>query len=215
MSKRLPAVGSREFRAFSVPDIRAEPEGGIIQGHAAVFDQRTNIAGLFEEVIERGAFDNTDFRDVVFTVNHNLQHIPLARSRNNNANSTLQLSVDDRGLFIRAILDLENNNEAKALHSAVSRGDISGMSFIFIIRNAIWERLDSELPLRRITDITRVYEVSAVSFPAYDGTDISARDQRALESARAALESARSELESSKREQLEMLRLRSQILAKG
>jgi hypothetical protein len=215
MSKRLPAIGSRESRAFSVPDIRAEPEGGIIQGHAAVFDQRTNIAGLFEEVIERGALNMTDFRDVVLTVNHNLQQIPLARSRNNNANSTLQLSVDDQGLAIRALLDTENNSEARALHSAVSRGDISGMSFIFIIRDEKWENLDSDLPLRRITDIARVIEVSAVSFPAYDGTDISARDQQALESARAALESARSGLVRSKNEQLELLRLRSQILAKG
>jgi len=212
MSKPLPALMSREFRAFSVPDLRAEGESGVIQGHAAVFGQEANIGGWFIEVIERTAFDKTDFRDVVMTVNHNLQSIPLARSRNNNANSTLQLSVDDRGLFTRSVLDIENNSEAKALHSSIARGDITGMSFIFFIRDAKWENLDSDLPTRRITDIARVIEVSAVSFPAYDGTDISARDQQALESARAALESARSGLVSSNDEQLEILRLRSQIL---
>jgi len=214
MKNNIPNLMSREKRSFAFPDLRAESEGGVIQGHAAVFDQKTNIGGWFEEVIERSAFANTDFRDVVLTVNHNLKNIPLARSRNNNANSTLQLSVDEKGLFVKGLLDIENNSEARALHSSVARQDINGMSFIFIIRDAKWENLDSDLPLRRITDIARVIEVSAVSFPAYTGTDINARDEQALESARIALESARSELGSSKNE-LEILRLRSQILAKG
>lgn len=213
-NNQQPALMSREMRAFTFPDLRAETEGGVIQGHAAVFGQKTVIGGWFEEVIERSALDNTDFRDVVLTVNHNLQNIPLARSRNNNANSTLQLSVDDTGLFVRGVLDVENNTEARALHSSIARQDINGMSFIFFIRDAKWENLDTDMPTRRILDIARVVEVSAVSFPAYAGTDISARDQQALESARVALESARSGLESSRNE-LEVLRLRNQILSKG
>lgn len=210
MKGNLPDLMIREKRSFPFPDIRAEAESGLIQGHAAVFDQRTNIGGYFEEVIERTAFDKTDFRDVVMTVNHNLRNIPLARSRNNNANSTLQLSVDDKGLFIKGLLDRENNSEAKALHSSVERGDISGMSFIFIIRDAKWENLDSDLPLRRITDIARVIEVSAVSFPAYAGTDIDTRDEQALESARTALESARSGLVSPQSE-LDLLKAKLQL----
>jgi len=214
MVNNLPGLMLREKRTYTFPDLRAETENGIIQGHAAVYDQKTNIGGWFEEIIERSAFENTDFRDVVLTVNHNLQNIPLARSRNNNANSTLQLSVDDIGLLVRGSLDTENNTEARALHSAVARQDITGMSFIFYIRDAKWENLDSDLPTRRITDIARVIEVSAVSFPAYAGTDINARDEQALESARAALESARSGLVSSSNE-LEVLKLRNQILMKG
>lgn len=205
MKTNLMDLPIREKRSYEFLDLRAEAEGGAIQGHAAVFDQKTNIGGWFEEIIERTAFDKTDFRDVVMTVNHNLRNIPLARSRNNNANSTLQLSVDDKGLFTKAMTDIENNMEAKALHASVARGDINGMSFIFIIRDAKWENLDSDLPLRRITDIARVIEVSAVSFPAYTGTDINARDEQALESARTALESARSGLGSSKCE-LELLK---------
>lgn len=214
MKINLPGLMLREKRSFAVPDIRAETESGVIQGHAAVFGQKTNIGGWYEEIIERDAFANTDFRDVVMTINHNLQSIPLARSRNNNANSTLQLSVDDTGLFTRASLDIENNSEARALHSSVDRQDITGMSFIFYIGEHKWENLESDLPTRRILRIARVIEVSAVSFPAYDGTDINARDEQALESARAALESARSELVSSQNE-LEIMRLRAQILAKG
>lgn len=217
MSKRqLPLDMEREFRSFSVPDLRAVSEGGVIEGHAAVFGQEANIGGWFIEIIERGAFDKTDFRDVVLTTNHNLENIPLARSRNNNANSTLQLSIDDEGLLTRANLDTENNSEARALHSAIARGDITGMSFIFAVKpsGVFWEGLDTDLPVRRIKEIARVYEVSAVSFPAYDGTDISTRGQSALESAKTALESARSSLVSDQ-DELEILRLRAQILAKG
>ncbi|MDU4696400.1 MAG: HK97 family phage prohead protease [Paenibacillus sp.] len=215
MNKILqPPLMSRERRSFLVPDLREVGEDGVMEGHAAVFGQEAIIGGLFREVIELTAFDKTDFRDVVMTINHNLQSIPLARSRNNNANSTLRLSVDDQGLFTRSILDIANNSEARALRSSVNRGDISGMSFIFFIRDHKWEGLDTDMPLRRITDIARVIEVSAVSFPAYSGTDINARDQQALESAKAALESARSSLVSDQNE-LEMLRLRAQILAKG
>jgi HK97 family phage prohead protease len=215
MSKiNQPQLMTREFRSFAMPDLRADGEGGTVHGHAAVFDQMTSIGGWFNEIVERGAFDKTDFRDVVFTANHNLQNIPLARSRNNNQNSTLQLSVDDQGLMTRATLDVENNSEAKSLYSAIGRGDITGMSFIFVIRDAKWENLDSDMPTRRITDIAKVYEVSAVSFPAYDGTDISARDQKALESARNALESARSGLESPNDEQalLELEKLKFECI---
>ncbi|MDP4095466.1 HK97 family phage prohead protease [Paenibacillus sp. P96] len=213
MSKKLPDGTERERRSFAVPDLRADGEDGIIQGHAAVFEQEANIGGWFIEIIERGAFDKTDFRDVVFSLNHNLQQIPLARSRNNNANSTLQLSIDDAGLLTRASLDTENNSEARALYSAINRGDISGMSFIFAVRasGVFWEGLDTELPIRRIKDIARVYEVSAVSFPAYAGTDIqAARDLQALESAKATLESARSGLVSPKSE-LELLKAKLKL----
>ncbi|XID91042.1 HK97 family phage prohead protease [Paenibacillaceae bacterium WGS1546] len=211
-NKNLPQGLERERRSFAVPDLRADGGDGIIQGHAAVFGQEANIGGWFIEIIERGAFDKTDFRDVVMSYNHNLQQIPLARSRNNNENSTLQLSVDDEGLLTRATLDTENNSESRALYSAIKRGDISGMSFIFSVRanGVFWEGLDTELPIRRIRDIARVYEVSAVSFPAYAGTDIQARDAQALESARAALESARSGLESPQNE-LELLKAKLKL----
>ncbi|WP_375104938.1 HK97 family phage prohead protease [Paenibacillus sp. RS8] len=194
---KLPVMHEPERRAFVMNDLRADPAGNIMEGHAAVFEQVTVIGGWFKEIIERGAFDKTDFKDVIMSVNHDLKRIPLARSRNNNANSTLQLQVDEQGLNTRAELDVENNMEAKALYSAVGRGDISGMSFIFTVRDETWEGLDTELPTRRIKDIGRVIEISAVSFPAYDGTDINARDQQALDSARTALESARSGLDSS------------------
>lgn len=219
-NKNLPVKGITETRAFSMPDMQTDPEGCTIRGHAAVFGQMTNMYGCWNETIARGAFEKTDFTDVLFSVNHDLSKIPLARSRNNNANSTLQLQIDEQGLNTRAVLDTENNPEAKALFSAVSRGDINGMSFIFSVRGDEWEGLDTDMPSRTITDIAKVYEVSAVSFPAYSGTDISARDASALESAKKVLENARAKkLESSSEQrdqgELEALKLKTQILMKG
>ena len=122
--------------------------------------------------------------------------IPLARSRNNNANSTMQLSVDpDVGMNIRVNLDTENNAEAKSLYSAVERGDISGMSFMFSVDKDAWDDLESEHPTRHIVSIGKVFEVSAVTFPAYTQTSITARGLAdTLESGKASLESARSKV---------------------
>jgi len=220
-NKNLPTKGISEKRAFSMPDLQANDEGSVIQGHAAVFGQTTNMYGCWNETIARGAFDKTDFTDVLFSVNHDLSEIPLARSRNNNANSTLQLQVDDQGLNTRAVLDVENNSEAKALYGSVQRGDMNGMSFIFSVREDEWTGLDTDMPSRIITDIAKVYEVSAVSFPAYSGTDINARSASELESAKKVLEGARArELESSNEQrnnqtdELELERLKAQLLLK-
>jgi len=128
----------------------------------------------------------------------------------------MTLSLDDRGIYIKANLDTENNSEAKSLYSATSRGDIDGMSFIFYVEEERWEDLDTEMPTRHILKVATVREVSAVNFPAYDGTDINARDQNALDNASKALDNARSKLDNSKNEQgLEALRLKTQILMKG
>ena len=217
--KNIPQNGIAETRAFAMPDLSTEGEGNVIQGHAAVFGQETVMYHSWKETIARGAFDKTDFTDVLFSVNHDLSKIPLARSRNNNANSTLQLNVDDQGLNTRAVLDTDNNTEAKALYSAVGRGDMNGMSFIFAVRDDEWKDLDTDMPSRTIKDIAKVYEVSAVSFPAYSGTDISARNATALESAKKVLDNARNkELESSNEQrsnELEVLKLKNQILMKG
>ena len=103
----------------------------------------------------------------------------------------MQLSLDKEGMKIRVDLDVENNTEAKALYSAVQRGDITGMSFMFAIREDSWEDLDTDKPTRHIRSIDTVVEVSAVTFPAYEETDIQARNKKALENARLTLDSAR------------------------
>ena len=205
-------------RAFGV-ELRTQTEENEhrIIGHAAVYDQPADINGWFQEVIERGAFDECDFRDVIFCVNHDTKKIPLARSRNHNKNSTLKLELDEIGLGVNALLDTERNADALALYSAVDRGDIGGMSFIFRVKDSKWENLDSDMPTKRITKISEVYEVTAATFPYYTGTDLStARARESLESDLAALESAREEargaLESAKLDKDKaILKIRSKV----
>lgn len=198
--------GGQEFRTA---DSESEK---IIEGHAAIFEQRTNIGGIFYEVIERGAFDETSLRDVPLFVNHDAAQIPLARSRRNNGNSSMTLTVDEKGLAIRARLDVENNPAARALYSAVERGDLDAMSFCFTVADEEWQDLNSEMPTRRIKKFSRIFEISAVNFPAYE-TDLHARAVDTLENAKRALEKAHVQsLENDKAREIEILRLKNRIL---
>lgn len=188
--------GNKECRAFSF-EIRAEENekhGTYITGLPIVFDQATDL-GWCQERIARTALDNTDLRDVRFLIGHDTTMVPLARSRNNNENSTMQMTVTERGMEIRVDLDVKGNPRAAELYSAVKRGDISGMSFMFTVDKDSWEDIESDYPKRTVESISRVLEVSAVAFPAYPGTEIeAASEDTALESARASLESARQKL---------------------
>lgn len=203
-----------EKRQYSF-EVRAENdnEGCIITGRPIVYNSRTNL-GSYDEIIHSGALEKTDLKDVRFLINHDLSRIPLARSRRNNKNSTMQLTVDDEGLSIRVTLDVENNAEARALYSAVQRGDITGMSFMFCIDREEWEDLDSDHPTRHIKAIGTVVEVSAVTLPAYEATEINARANiDALESARAAaLESARAKAAVDTETALEVEKLKTKYL---
>lgn len=196
-------------------EVRAEKteRGNIITGRPIVYNSRTDIGGWFDEIIEPGALNNTDLTDVRFLVNHDANKIPLARSRKNTSNSTMQLTVDNNGLSIRVDLDVENNNEARALYSAVQRGDITGMSFLFVIRDEEWEDLDKDHPTRHVKDISTVIEVSAVTFPAYASTEINARCKGALDNARSALDNARQQrTKSVDTDELELLKEKTKIL---
>ena len=182
-----------EIRAFNF-EIRAEENekhGHFLTGVPIVYGQTTDM-GWYDEVIERGALDHTDLKDVRFLIGHDTSMVPLARSRNNNENSTMQMSIGDIGMEIRVDLDTENNMDSRKLYSAAARGDISGMSFAFTVDGDSWDDIDSDHPKRTIRSIRRVFEVSAVAFPAYEGTSLEARTQDAApDGARASLESAR------------------------
>lgn len=162
---------SATFRA-----IENEDERGVIEGTPIVFGQPTRLQtwdGEFDEIIDADALRNADLKDVCFFVNHDTGKIPVARSRN--GSGTMTFNVDASGMHVKAKLDIDNNSEARALHSAVTRGDINGMSFMFRIKSQEWKNLDSEIPTRIIKEISIVHEVSAVNFPAYPQTSIDAR----------------------------------------
>ena len=195
-------------------DVRAEENesGHIITGRPIVYNSRTDL-GWFDEIIVQGALDSADLTDVRFLVNHDTRRIPLARSRRNNGNSTMKMSVDAYGLLLDWVnLDTENNSEARALYSAVQRGDISGMSFMFSVDGEEWEDLESEHPTRKITKIGSVVEVSAVTWPAYDSTMIDARSKEALDKARLAVETARAERQKPLDSELALLKEKTKLL---
>lgn len=206
------------FRDF-VCEVRAandEERGNYITGQPIVFGDMYDVGGMFGETIDEGALENTNLKDVRFLVNHNFSMIPLARSRNNNANSTMQLEKVQGGLNIRANLDTENNATAKELYSAVGRGDISGMSFAFLVDGETWENLDSDYPIRHITSISSVFEVSAVTAPAYEATSIEARsDVEALENAKTLLENERQKQAEERKAKTDALEMRLKKLMEG
>lgn len=135
----------------------------------------------YKEMIDRGALNQTDMTDVILNYDHNGK--VMARTRN----KTLELNVDERGLFVRARLD--GTEEGRKLYEEIKGGYIDRMSFSFTVAT---ETYDQQNRTRIITGIRRIYDVSAVSFPAYDTTSIQARsyleaeadrEQKALASA--------------------------------
>lgn len=197
--KRVTRIYQCELRALENEDY-----GTYIAGTPIVFSAEADL-GYFKEIIDRGALDGTDLRDVPLFVNHNMDMIPLARSRRNNANSTMQLTPHEDGMDFRANLDVENNATAKELYSAIKRGDLDKMSFAFTIDKEEWEDLDSDYPTRHIKSISKVYEISAVNFPAYNQTSIYAsrsEDKEALDNARHLVETKRAEERKAKIEEI-------------
>lgn len=165
----------REQRAGKAPEVRADGEQVQVEGLAAVFNEWTDIGGLFEERIAPGAFSEALSRgdDVEFLVNH--AGLPLARS----TSGTLTLSQDKAGLRMAATLDTADP-DVQAVVPKLQRGDLSAMSFAFLAEKESWDETGS-IPRRTIEQV-RLFDVAVVNRPAYAGTEIGLR---ALEEFRA------------------------------
>ena len=205
----------RRFYTFTTSAEKRDDGTGHLTGHPIVYNSPTDIGGMFREIIMPGALEGADLKDVPLLVNHNDRMIPVARSRRNNGNSTMVLLPDANGMAFDASLDITRNATAAELYSAVERGDIDGMSFAFYVsrENERWEGLETDYPTRYINKFNVIREISAVTFPAYNTTDINARSKDALESARAALESERQRKASSAVDtaDINLARLRAKI----
>lgn len=157
----------REFRAIAPAELRADGEGIKVSGYAAVFGEVTEIGGFFREVIEKGAFTEALGRDdVVFLINHD--GLPLARTRS----GTLVLEQDDHGLRMETMLDAEDP-DVKSIIGKMKRGDLDKMSFAFLPEVQEWDETQDP-PLRTIKKAA-LFDVSIVTTPAYDGTEIGLR----------------------------------------
>jgi len=161
----------REVRGGTAAEIRSEDGGVRVAGYAAVFNQEADIGGYFREVIAPGAFADAIGRDdVVFLVNH--EGLPLARTRS----GTLQLAEDSTGLHMDTVLD-GADPDVLGIVGKMKRGDLDKMSFAFIPEIEEWDD-SGETPLRIIKK-ARLYDVSVVTTPAYDGTSIGLRSLEA------------------------------------
>ena len=105
----------------------------------------------------------------------------------------MDVEIKPDGLHIKTTLDIENNATARELCSAVTRGDIEDMSFAFgvLVSGYEWRDLDTDMPTRRITKISKVFEVSAVNDGAYPQTSIYARSPASLDNDKIALDNAK------------------------
>lgn len=165
-------------------NIRADEgeSGNRLIGTPIVFGSRTTLGkdwdgNNVDEIIEPNALDGADLSDVRFLVNHDTNQLPLARYVQGAENNTMTLSIDSNGVNIVVDLDVENSQRAKDLYSAVKRGDVTGMSFMFDVSEWAEEHEKDGTRLNRVTKISKVYEVSAVTFPAYEDTSIEARSK--------------------------------------
>lgn len=140
--------------------VTAATNGATVSGYGAVFNEITRLGDIYE-MIEPGAFDGAQMNDVKFLIDH--KGTALART----TAGTLGLILDQRGL--RYVASLADTERAHEITEAARRGDVTQSSFAFTIAADRWEQHEGA-PLRVIEKIGRVYEVSAVSFPAYEGT---------------------------------------------
>lgn len=168
MEKAIKEMRISELRALDITD---EKDEMIVEGYAAVFETETDL-GWCKEVISRDAFNNCNMSDCVLKYNHNDNCLILARTRN----KSLELTVDSKGLKIRAkLIDTTQN---KDIYKMIQSRLLDKMSFAFSVRKQEW---DYENDTRRITEISQLFDVSVVDVPAYDTTEIFARSKKEYE----------------------------------
>ncbi len=161
-----------EKRSGSAFETRADDAGIRVSGYAAVFNSDTVIAGQFVERIAPGAFGDAIGRDdVVFLVNHD--GLPLARTRS----GTLTLEEDDHGLRVETVLDGEDP-DVRAIVGKMKRGDLDKMSFAFLADKESWDDT-GDIPVRTVNR-ARLIDVSIVTSPAYEATEIGLRGLKTL-----------------------------------
>ena len=158
-----------EVRQFDCAELRAEEtsDGVIVRGYAAVFDSLSEDLGGFKETINRNAFNGVLTNDVVALLNHD-NNIVFGRT----SSGTLKLSTDERGLISE--IKMPNTQAAKDTVELMKRGDISKMSFGFIVDADKWQESERGF-VREVKEVKRLIDVSLVTRPAYPQTSAAVR----------------------------------------
>lgn len=187
MEKAVKEIRLTEMRALS------ENDEMIVEGYAVVFESVTDL-GWIKEVVDRNAFNGCDMSDVCMKYNHSDELLIMARTRNN----SLQLTIDDHGLKIRAKLIPTTQN--KDLYMMIQDELLTKMSFAFTVAE---EEMDYETDTRRILKIDKLFDVSVVDVPAYESTEVFARSKEKYEEEK----EKRAKLELAKKKALAILSL--------
>jgi uncharacterized protein len=191
-------IQNKEIRTFKC-ELRKEGEKRTVTGTAALFNSRTELwTDTFEEIAE-GAFDDVMNDDVRALFNHNEDNI-LARTKS----GTLRLSVDSGGLKYE--FDAPNTTAGNDLLESLSRGDIDQSSFAFSVKSVEWTDLGNNKWLRKILKIKRLYDVSPVTYPAYEDTTVALREKEKRD------QDINNELEEEKNKQAEIQRKHNERL---
>ncbi len=164
----MPKRDDREYRSFEIRGLESEEtaDGYTVEGYATTFDVPYDYFEDIKECVRSTALDGADMSDVIFQLNHT--GIVMARIKN----GTLQLTPDAHGLHVKA--DLSGVQAGRDLHEAIKNGLITKMSWGFRVARNGWE-YDEENKVSYINKVEKVYDVSAVSLPADEDTEISAR----------------------------------------
>ena len=171
MNKMKQAIKEMRISELRALDIADENEEMIVEGYAAVFETETDL-GWCKEVISRDAFNDCNMSDCVLKYNHNDNCLILARTRN----KSLELTIDSKGLKIRAkLIDTTQNRD---IYKMIKAGLLDKMSFAFSVKKQEW---DYENDVRKITEIAQLFDVSVVDVPAYETTEIYARNKENYE----------------------------------
>lgn len=164
----MPKRDDREYRSFEIRGLESEEtaDGFTVEGYATTFDVPYDYFEDIKECVRSTALDGADMSDVIFQLNHT--GIVMARIKN----GTLQLAPDAHGLHVKA--DLSGVQAGRDLHEAIKNGLITKMSWGFRVARDGWE-YDADNKISYINKVEKVYDVSAVSLPADEDTEISAR----------------------------------------
>lgn len=174
----MPFKENREYRSMELRAAQpTEDRNYIVDGYATTFDSPYELYRdgkyIVMEQVDRNAFQDTDTSDVIFQYDH--EGMVFARTRN----ETLKLEEDDHGL--RVVADLGSTEASRGIWEAIDKGLIDRMSFAFTVTGESYEEEEQEngdvILTRTITKIGKLYDVSAVSFPANEQTSISARSK--------------------------------------
>ena len=193
---------NKEVRTFNVQnlELREEGDSNVVVGYASVFNTLSNDLGNFKEIISPDAFEGRLNDDVRFLINH--EGLPLART----TNDTLKLTTDETGLRYEA--KVANTSLGRDLLELMRNGTINQSSFAFVVDDDSWEVKDG-VNIRTINKVSRLYDVSAVTYPAYEEASVALRSMdewKKEEETKVLKENLKKEKEEREREDLDLIK---------